>query len=54
LNRWLVATDTPGFFKVQPPDGSRVRSLFRPFYTVAENYPYKIYFDKKALPLGFW
>jgi DUF1680 family protein len=54
LNQWLVAADTPGFFKVQPPDGNRVRSLFRPFYTVAENYPYKIYFDKESLPLGFW
>jgi DUF1680 family protein len=54
LNQWLVADNTPGFFKVQPPDGSRVRSLFRPFYTIEENYPYKIYFDKDKLPLKFW
>jgi len=54
LNQWLVADDTPGFFKIQPTDGSRVRSLFRPFYTIEENYPYKIYFDKEKLPLKFW
>jgi DUF1680 family protein len=54
LNKWLVADSAPGVFKVQPPDGSRVRSLFRPFYTVEENYPYKMYFDKDKLPIGFW
>jgi DUF1680 family protein len=54
LNKWLVVDNTPGFFKVQPPDGNRVRSLFRPFYTVEENYPYKMYFDKDKLPIGFW
>jgi len=54
LNKWLVADSAPGIFKVQPPDGSRVRSLFRPFYTVEENYPYKIYFDKDKLPIEFW
>ncbi len=54
LNQWLVADATPGFFKFQPTDGSRVRSLFRPFYTIEQNYPYKIYFDKEKLPLKFW
>jgi DUF1680 family protein len=54
LNKWLVADSAPGVFKVQPPDGSRVRSLFRPFYTVEENYPYKMYFDKDRLPVRFW
>jgi DUF1680 family protein len=54
LNQWLVADATAGVFKLQPPDGSRIRSLLRPFYTVEENYPYKIYFDKDKLPIGFW
>ena len=54
LNQWLVADSTPGFFKVQPSDGSRVRSMFRPFYTIEENYPYKMYFDKDKLPIKFW
>jgi DUF1680 family protein len=54
LNQWLVADQTPGWFNVQPPDGSRIRSKLRPFYTVAENYPYKLYFDKDKLPIGIW
>ena len=54
LNKWLIADSAPGVFKVQPPDSSRVRSLLRPFYTVEENYPYKIYFDKDTLPVRFW
>lgn len=54
LNKWLVPDQTAGWFSVQPPDGSRIRSKLRPSYTVEENYPYKIYFDKKSLPIGFW
>ncbi len=54
LNQWLVADATPGFFRVQPPDGKNVRSKFRPFYSVEEAYPYKMYFDRKSLPIGFW
>jgi DUF1680 family protein len=54
LNKWLTPDQTAGWFNIQPPAGSRIRSKFRPFYTVEENYPYKIYFDKKSLPIGFW
>jgi hypothetical protein len=54
INQWLVAEGPEGTFKVQPPDGSSVRSKFRPFYTMAENYPYKMFFDKDKLPLRFW
>jgi hypothetical protein len=54
LQKWLVADNPAGFFRVQVPDGRNVRSKFRPFYTVEEVYPYKIYFDRKALPIGFW
>ncbi len=53
LSKWLVA-DTAGTFRVQPPDGSRIRSKFVPFYTVEENYPYKMYFDRDRLPIGYW
>ena len=45
LNQWLVADNSPraqpGSFAVKPPDGSAVRSSFRPFYTVEEAYPYR-------------
>jgi DUF1680 family protein len=54
LNQWLIADQTPGWFTVQPPGAGRVRSKVRPFYTAEEAYPYKIYFDKKSLPIGFW
>jgi DUF1680 family protein len=58
LNKWLVPdagpTAQPGFFTIKPTDGSAVRSKLRPFYSTEENYPYKIYFDKKLLPIGFW
>ncbi len=58
LNKWFVPDDTqdaqPAFFVVKLPDGKPVRSKFRPFYTVEEAYPYKMYFDKQALPLAFW
>jgi len=54
LNQWLVAGERPGWFNVRPPDQSRVRSNLRPFYSIGQEYPYKLYFDKKALPLAFW
>ncbi len=58
LNKWFVPDDTqdaqPGFFVAKLPDGKPVRSKFRPFYTVEEAYPYKMYFDKGALPIAFW
>jgi len=54
LNKWLTPDQITGSFNVEPSDGSRIRSKFRPFYAVAENYPYKIYFDKRSLPVGFW
>ncbi len=54
LAKWLTAEDSGETFKVQPPDGSNIRSKFRPFYTMVENYPYKIFFDRDKLPLGFW
>ncbi|HVT83308.1 MAG TPA: beta-L-arabinofuranosidase domain-containing protein, partial [Phycisphaerae bacterium] len=56
----------PGAFGLHPPESafvppyppgappSRVHSLLRPFYTVEENYPYKIYFDRKARPVVYW
>ncbi len=54
LGKWLVAEGSGETFKVQPPDGGNVRSKFRPFYTMAENYPYKMFFDRDKLPLRFW
>ncbi len=49
-----AAGSVPGCFSVHPPDGSRIRSLLRPFSTIEEGFPYKIYFDAKSLPIKYW
>ena len=41
-------------FRVEPPDKKPVRLRFRPFYEMAENYPYFMYFDRRALPWRLW
>jgi len=46
--------DAMTVFRVVPPDKSPVRLRFRPFYDVAEHYPYFMYFDRKALPWKLW
>jgi hypothetical protein len=46
-------TSAPHAPAIKPPDGSRVPSL-RPFYTIEEAYPYKIYFDTTLLPVKYW
>ena len=44
----------PGAFGLHPADGTKINSLLRPFYTVDENYPYRMYFDRKAPPIVYW
>ena len=41
-------------FRVERPDRKPVRLRFRPFHEVAENYPYFMYFDRRALPRRLW
>jgi uncharacterized protein len=50
LETWLVEEEGPGVFRVALPDGGRVVSKFRPWYSLEENYPYKMYFDRTRLP----
>ena len=47
-------SDPPTIFKVVPADKRPVRLRFRPFYEVGENYPYFMYFDRRALPWSIW
>ncbi len=47
-------TDVGTVWRVVPPDKSPVRLRFRAFYEVQENYPYFMYFDRKALPWRLW
>ncbi len=67
LNRWLVPEDhlqeahfttqpaVPGMFRVERPDGRKVRLMFRPFYAYEEGFPYQMYFDRSRWPysLGY-
>jgi DUF1680 family protein len=56
---WSVGPEVEGgtyatSFRVQPSDGSAVRLRFRPFYELAENYPYFMYFDRGAPAVRLW
>jgi DUF1680 family protein len=65
LNAWAQpdsATDTssnppvplpPGCFRLAMPDGTSSRSRLRPFYTIAEVYPYRMYHDRDKLPMRY-
>jgi uncharacterized protein len=54
LNKWLVPDGSPVVFRVERPDGRSVRLKFRPFYDLAEDFPYLMYFDLKAWPYALW
>jgi DUF1680 family protein len=54
LNKWLVADNSPSVFRMERPDGRPVRLRFRPFYDLAEDFPYVMYFDLKAWPYALW
>jgi DUF1680 family protein len=56
---WSVGPETEGreyatSFRVRPSDGSSVRLRFRPFYEIAENYPYFMYFDRERPAFRLW
>lgn len=67
LNKWLVPQDhlqlahyttqpaVPGMFRIERPDGRKVRLMFRPFYAYEQGFPYQMYFDRKDWPysLGY-
>lgn len=65
LNKWVVRDDSPleshfsapavpGMFRVNRPDGRKVRLRFRPFYAYEEGFPYLMYVDRKAWPYALW
>jgi hypothetical protein len=54
LPTWLVADDAPAAFRVSRPDGRPVRLKIRPFYQLAEEFPYLMYFDLDAQPYALW
>jgi hypothetical protein len=54
LNRWLVPDDAPSVFRVRRPDGRPVRLKVRPFFEMAEEFPYLMYFDLGSRPFALW
>jgi len=54
LNRWFVPANQPGWFHMQPPDGTNVRAQFLPFYAAIESLAYRMYFDNDKLPFVLW
>jgi DUF1680 family protein len=54
LNRWLVPDEKPSVFRIERPDGRPVRLKFRPFYDLAEDFPYLMYFDRQGGPYALW
>jgi DUF1680 family protein len=54
LNRWLVADESPTVFRIRRPDGRPVRLKIRPFYEIAEEFPYLMYFDLNSRPYSLW
>jgi hypothetical protein len=45
LEKAVSADATPDWFALHRPDGTALDSKLRPFYSVAEKYPYRMYFD---------
>ncbi len=54
LNKWLVPANQPGYFRMQPPDGTTVRAQWLPFYAAIESLAYRMYFDNDKLPFVLW
>jgi DUF1680 family protein len=54
LGKWLAPDDSAAVFRVNRPDGRPVRLKIRPFYQLAEEFPYLMYFDLDAQPYALW
>jgi DUF1680 family protein len=54
LAKWLAPDESPSVFRVSRPDGKPVRLKLRPFYAMAEDFPYLMYFDLDNPPYALW
>jgi uncharacterized protein len=54
IDKWLVADDRPGVFRLAMPDGSKQDARFRPFYAIGEVVPYRMYHDLDVPPIPVW
>jgi DUF1680 family protein len=54
LGKWLVADGSPVVYRMERPDGKPVRLKLRPYYQMAEDFPYLMYFDLDREPYALW
>ncbi|SPE42235.1 conserved hypothetical protein [Candidatus Sulfopaludibacter sp. SbA3] len=54
LEKELVADNSPGVFRLAPPGGAKIQAKFRPFYSIGEVTPYRMYHDLDSLPIPVW
>jgi hypothetical protein len=55
LERWLVPDEQrPGTFRIAAQGDRQLQARFRPFYSIGEVTPYRIYHDLDAPPIPVW
>jgi len=55
LAEWLIPDDKPGVYRFAPRPGKKpIEARFRPFYSIGEVVPYRIYHDLDAAPIPVW
>jgi len=54
IDKWLVADKPEGVYRLAMPDGSKIEARFRPFYSIGEVTPYRMYHDLDAPPIPVW
>jgi len=54
LEKALIPGEQPGTFRVPAPGGTKLVARLRPFYSVGEAAPYRMYHDLDALPIPVW
>jgi uncharacterized protein len=54
LDKWLVADEKAGIFRIADSGGKKLQAKFRPFYAVGEVTPYRMYHDLDAPPIPVW
>jgi uncharacterized protein len=54
IEKELVADNSSGVFRLAPPGGDRIQAKFRPFYSIGEVTPYRMYHDLDSLPIPVW
>jgi Uncharacterized protein conserved in bacteria len=54
IEKWLLPDQRAGVYRLKLPDGTRPGARFRPFYSIGEVTPYRMYHDLDAPPIPVW